>query len=696
MEELHAFSDHLPAASSVLPCSLGTSSVLPSRYEPGNYNPKRVPDQSTGRTLIYDHRDSTFCSFPLAISSSTMNVFNPKILDASIRDVSSYLSDHQKVDLLLYAMRSLQFEGRSRTVVENAIQSCLQVSTLSPETVAKARILRARARLIAGSPLGAQEDLQAALAAEPDNPEAMALFHQRSVTVEKLLSPLPKPSFRDRISTEIWREVALYLPRRDLKALLFIPHCLSRIASQLLFRELNLHLSGSVLEGNDAHYSDTYQYDPRVVATQKDEDARQAQRSADILTRIIVDPSFANSVRTLRIYTSRKEKDGVLAFQTGMLTNAMPKLINLKNVHISASSEAIVPVLRILQNTSPRLSGLSLRSPEGPPDLSFVEFRHLAHFAYSTDTIVGAPTTIHSLIAQNRSSIRALTLQNPNPSPHWTFPSASLSIRNLTSIYFTGHFPSNSHAFAEILSSGRQLETFNVSCCALECSTASSQFRSVQNSNALPFLRHFAFSITSIGRRTVDRDLFPSIAEFLRGRKHLRSLQLVVYDETVHPAVGFDAAIWGVLPSLEALKGLRITYPADLSPGLASWLIPRSVSALKLTLDYSNPNARDPIPFLNQLRHGVPPTLRFIGLSDINVRSASAVVEHGFPMVRVVRVGNNYWTANRNQHAGSNAPGLEMEQWPKRRVQYHAIEWLEWLGCEDATLWDPSAFLDVR
>lgn len=40
-----------------------------------------------------------------------MDVFNPKILDASIRDVSSCLTDNQKADLLLYAMRSLQLEG---------------------------------------------------------------------------------------------------------------------------------------------------------------------------------------------------------------------------------------------------------------------------------------------------------------------------------------------------------------------------------------------------------------------------------------------------------------------------------------------------------------------------------------------------------------------------------------------------------
>ena len=45
------------------------------------------------------------------VATYGMEVFNPKILDASIRDVASYLSDNQKVDLLLYAMRSLPFKG---------------------------------------------------------------------------------------------------------------------------------------------------------------------------------------------------------------------------------------------------------------------------------------------------------------------------------------------------------------------------------------------------------------------------------------------------------------------------------------------------------------------------------------------------------------------------------------------------------
>ncbi len=36
-----------------------------------------------------------------------MNVFNPKIIDASIRDVTACLSDQQKADVLLSAMGHL-------------------------------------------------------------------------------------------------------------------------------------------------------------------------------------------------------------------------------------------------------------------------------------------------------------------------------------------------------------------------------------------------------------------------------------------------------------------------------------------------------------------------------------------------------------------------------------------------------------
>ncbi|KAK0216415.1 hypothetical protein IW262DRAFT_1400103 [Armillaria fumosa] len=582
-----------------------------------------------------------------------MDIFNPKILDACIRDVAYCLSDNQKADLLLYAMTSLKY-ARHKVVIENAIQACLSIHALSPSIVAKARILRARLRLDAGSFIGAQEDLHAALLAEPDNPEATALLHQRSVAVEKLLAPTGH-----RISNEVWREIALFLPRRDLKTLLSVPHPLSRVASQLLFRKVDLHFG----EGEGGQSFD--EGEGGEWEKERDRD----QRTADILTRVITDPSFARVVRTLRIFATVNSHN---SFQTGILSNALPKMINLRRVHISSSADGVLPVLKILQSCSPKLNGLSLHVPDGLFELSTLTLNHIANFAYhGGGSGNGGAQNPHAFLAQHRSTLRTLSLENPA----WVFPADALSLRNLTHIHFLGQFPLNSQAIGTILNHGRQLESLSLTC-LLDCAP-SSQFRIAHGE--LPFLRHFAFSVQAMNRRLTDRDLFPSIAEFLRGRIDLRTLSLLVPAEPIQKAVGFDASVWGVLPSLTGLKGLGITYPRDLAPGLAAWLIPRSV--VSLTLNGLVAGMRD-------LRVGVPPGLRFIGLdtSGMGTGEVAGIVEQGFPMVRVVRVGSTYWTVHRKKKSGRKGEdgGFELERWPVRRGRYHVSEWLEWFGCEDA------------
>ncbi|KAF8909958.1 hypothetical protein CPB85DRAFT_1221723 [Mucidula mucida] len=570
-----------------------------------------------------------------------MDTFNPKILDASIRDVAECLSDNQKADLVLYGLRNLKYKRQYKTLIENAIQACLQVHTLSPETVARARILRARARIDAGSVLGAQDDLQAALIAEPDNTEATALLHQRS-----LLSPQPTVLSRShKFSPEVWREIALFLPRRDLQTLLFVPHVLSRVASQLLFRELHLHFSSSDPEDG--------------IAEGGSEKERDVRRSADILTRVITDNSFACVVKTLRIYALKPDKDGSIAFQTaGMLANALPKMINLRKVHISSGPEGVMPVLKIVQASSPRLNALSLHIPDGF-DIGNLEFHRIGHFAYRAN---GEHPI--SFLNAHRNTLRTIHLENPG----WSFPSECLSIRNLTHIHFLGQFPPNSRTIEEIFTNGHQLECLSLNC-LLDC-MPSAQFRSLVSTPVLPFLRDFTFSISGMARRVVDRDLFPAIAEFLRDRKELRTLGLMVpAGEAVQRQVGFDASLWGVLPSLTGLKGLCITYPRDLAPGLASWLIPRSVRCLTLDGIGVTGSQRDLKSFLQNIRTGIPPMLRFIGMSEFPLGMVSMIIEDGFPMVRLMKVGPQYWT---------------LEPWPKRRATYHAAEWLEWFGCEEA------------
>lgn len=66
----------------------------------------------------------------------------------------------------------------------------------------------------------------------------------------------------------------------------------------------------------------------------------------------------------------------------------------------------------------------------------------------------------------------------------------------------------------------------------------------------------------------------------------------------------------------------------------------------------------------------------------------TAVIEHGFPNVKLARVDDDYYTVS---HPASGQ--IKLEEWPKGRTRYNAKEWLEWYECEDAEWRDPADFL---
>ncbi|KAG8220747.1 hypothetical protein J3R82DRAFT_2161 [Butyriboletus roseoflavus] len=594
-----------------------------------------------------------------------MSLFNPRILDASIRDVTADLNDTQKADVLLHALQHLPIQG-CRTIMENAVQSLLQVPNLPSANIARALLLRAKGRLAAGYRTSAQQDLHSVLTVDPENQDVKAIIQVQHLRPEMLLR---EPDCPPRFSAEVWREIALFLPKRDLKSLLFVPNALSRIASQLLFREINIHLTAAVEPGGaDSRFRPT-----QGESVDQDIDAWHYQRSADILTRILVDPHFAGQVRSLSIFALSYDVKQPLAFQVGMLMNALPKLLNLRKVHCSGNKELIARMLHTVHSYNPRLQRLSLvyephiRATDHAVDIEVPVFKHLTHFAISSDG--GSSSSVHTFLAQSRDTLRSLSINNPR----WRFPTEAISVRHLTQIEFSGCFSTDTQAFSEILANGHQLESLMLSG-TLEC-TPSSLFRKYRT--ALPFLRHFSLTITNLHRHIADRELCPAISEFLRERSQLRTYHLLI-PPTDARRIGFDASAWGVLPVLSNLSSLSITYPRDLSPALAGWLVPRTVRAL--TLDLSHAVTEDFMAFMNQLRTGMPPVLRYIGITNIPIRSALSVVEHGFPNVRVVRVDGNIWTVTRCEEDGS----LEAEQWSYRRGKYHAAEWLESLECADA------------
>jgi hypothetical protein len=289
-----------------------------------------------------------------------------------------------------------------------------------------------------------------------------------------------------------------------------------------------------------------------------------------------------------------------------MLINSLPQLCNLRSAHCSGNKELISRVLDTMCTSNHRLYSLSIKcvilcflsQKNGlhvhashslvncSGDIDIPPFKHITHFSFTAEG--GNSRSTHDFISQSHDNLRSLVIKNAS----WKFPTDGISIRHLTTIEFEGCFSVDSQVFSEILSTGHQLESLTLSG-ILEC-TPSATFRLYRSS--LPFLTHFALKIISLHRHVTDRDLVPAISEFLRDRKHLHSFHLIV-PSADHRRIGFDASAWGVLPSLINLHSLYITYPRDLSPSLAGWLIPRSVRAL--TMENMVPPTEDLLLFIN-------------------------------------------------------------------------------------------------
>lgn len=133
----------------------------------------------------------------------------------------------------------------------------------------------------------------------------------------------------------------------------------------------------------------------------------------------------------------------------------------------------------------------------------------------------------------------------------------------------------------QLLQSGQRLESLQLGV-HLDGSALSSAFRSDRSRSgpgSLPKLRKFGFILLEASSgNDEDPDLFPAVAEFVRGHTMLEAFCLSCRES--FPDFGYTAAIWGVLPSLVHLRTLSIDAPKDLPCALSGWLIPRTVVAL--------------------------------------------------------------------------------------------------------------------
>jgi len=108
-------------------------------------------------------------------------------------------------------------------------------------------------------------------------------------------------------------------------------------------------------------------------------------------------------------------------------------------------------------------------------------------------------------------------------------------------------------------------------------SVLSNVLRSFSGLGSFPLLREFAF-VVAVGGKD-DPDLFPAVAEIVRGHPMLEALVMLCHG---YGNLGFDAVIWGVIPSLTRLRVLSMGFPPDLLPRRCGGLVPRTVVALHL------------------------------------------------------------------------------------------------------------------
>jgi hypothetical protein len=203
------------------------------------------------------------------------------------------------------------------------------------------------------------------------------------------------------------------------------------------------------------------------------------------------------------------------------------------------------------------------------------------------------------------------------------YPASFLPAGNLCNLQLTLSI-SSADFLSQILAHGRQLETLRLDVDLEYGCVLSTVFRAYAEPNSFPTLRKLSFVLTGAAHNFTDPDLFPAVAEFVRGYRMLDGLCISnTYDLA---GFGYDAAVWGVLPSLVNLRTLLLDVPKDLPPALSTWLIPRGVTVLDLQVT----------------RHAT---------IDINVRGRPSSLSASFEQIpyRCCALATVAWSAKRTQ-----------------------------------------------
>ncbi|KAI0027261.1 hypothetical protein K488DRAFT_74681 [Vararia minispora EC-137] len=564
-----------------------------------------------------------------------MGKFNPMMLDASVRDVVSALSSEEKTDVLLYAMDRIVSSPAARTTIENAASTVIQMSSAHPAKAIQARLLRAKARLAAGMRGAANKDLQEILELDPHHPEASTLMPSKY--------GWDRPLNQLRYMNEIWSQVASYLPKRDLRTVLQVPHPLSAVASGLLLQSVSLHFGS---QGDSKELDDWH-----------------ARRSAEILNHLSTNPPRAACVRSLHIFASGGRE--AYAFQLAMVENVLPKLVNLSAFGCHMNGDAMYNLLLVLEKNSAKSTGAKLSSlvldPTTPLPGALPKFPDLTHFAYGGENVDVSPTGFDYVLRGRSVALRSLVVHNSR------FPlDGRVPLSNLTSLDLRPLIRDRD-LLQTIFAEGRHLEMLSLSCKVSRNDSAALSEAFRDHAGALPSLRGFALLIDGSPRDASDADPFvPAVTKFVCAHPDLRSLRIT--NTLAGQGQVQSGVIWSALKHLHQLEVLSLDLPKD--PVLASYLVPPSVVSLNLRFVHS-----EGASLVAQLLFGLPRGLRMLSIPPISMSATLRDMLHTtLPKLSMLALGAA------NHSVTHTEAGIELARWSERRSRYYLCDELDGLG----------------
>ncbi|KAI0298282.1 hypothetical protein BC826DRAFT_967453 [Russula brevipes] len=590
-------------------------------------------------------------------------------LDSTIRDAVGFLSTTDKADVLLCTMERLALNDKITAGLSHAALQGLVFRRFSVKGLHLTFFPSYSA------------DLQAILLLDPNHCEAKDLLSHLDGETQKGAGNVvlagwnvcghlnPKHGSTARISdttynaphlsVELWREIVSYLSRRDLRSLVSVPHVLSSIARQFLFRDVTLHLG-----------TGKWDADRRWVSFDPDEiDKWHAWRSAEILRRLNSDATYASQVRSLTIWAPQLSEDTTSSWFMVMLPSALEKLVNLKIAMCTIGRNALAQVLEMLEKSHPDLQELTILT-DSPTLPSLPKFCQLRSFVFGKSDKAHTIPDIRSFLTAHAVALRTLTITNKlELGPPQEVPLSINNLRNLTLCLAV----SRAHCVRLLLENGQQLENLQLGIHLKGC-VLSNVLRSFPGPCSFPLLRKFSFTLQGADRD--DPDLFPAVAEIVRGHPTLEALMVIC--ETSGD-FGYDAAIWGVMPSLICLRVLSMDVPADLPLSLCGWLVPRTVVALRLhdteesDIYCDGSISRTSATYCDELLPGLPTGLKFLALPELEDLGNDPSLLPALRLVYSSGILQTFCPIDR-----------EFTDLGERQRDYYMHDWLVQLNCEEA------------